>query len=69
MSASLTTADRLAALTAKHAATFTRSVQADGAVVITLLLPDGDRFSGKGATTATAVTALEAKMEKISHAL
>ena len=56
-------ADRVSALQQAHAAEFSRTPQADGTVVVVLQFPDGDRISGRGATTALAVTHLEARVK------
>ncbi len=66
--ANATVADRLDALCAKYDGTFERST-ADGTVTILFTLKAGDRLSGTGATTESAVAALEAKLEKIGNAL
>jgi len=64
-----TLADRLAALCELYDATYERTAPEGGPVTILFRLSAGDVFSGQGATTADAVTALEAKLEKIGHAL
>ncbi len=69
MSESQTLADRVRALTDAHNATFTRTPQPDGAVVVTLHFPLGDTLSGKGATTQDAVAHLETRVQAFLTAL
>jgi hypothetical protein len=69
MSETQTLADRVQVLKDAHGAEFTRSVNPLGAVVVVLEFPAGDKISGSGATTAEAVTALEARVAAFMTAL
>lgn len=61
-----TLADRLAALSATHGATWDRTPKPDGSIVVRLHLPSGDVVAGTGATTADAVADVERKAAILS---
>lgn len=61
-----TKAARLHALEAQYQAKSTRQVREDGTVVLALELENGDRIAGRGATTAEALTHLEARVAKFA---
>lgn len=58
----MTLADRLNALTARHGGFWTRTKINDTTDSVRLHLEDGDVLSGTGDSTAAAVAALEAKV-------
>lgn len=59
-----TLAERLRALEKQCGATSERWKQ-DGRVYFALIMADGDRIAGSGATTADAIAHLEQRIEKI----
>lgn len=60
----VTLADRLRALEKQCGATSERWKK-DGRVYFALIMADGDRIAGSGATTADAIAHLEQRVEKI----
>lgn len=61
-----TRAERLRALEQQLGATSTRSVKADGTVVLALTLPDDDRIAGRGPTTEAALAHLEQRVAQLT---
>lgn len=63
-----TTADLVRHLETTHGGTFERQPQEDGRVIARFVKPDGEVITGRGQTTALAVTQLATKLESYANA-